>query len=49
MKHDTRSKIQEAKYTSYSNILLNSDLSKKILKSTSVDRTNKSEQDLSKI
>ncbi len=49
MKHDTRSRIQEAKYTSCSDILLNSDLSKKILKSTSVDKANKSEQDLSKI
>ncbi len=49
MKHDTRSRIQEAKYTSCSDILLDSDLSKKILKSTSVDRANRSEQDLSKI
>ncbi len=30
-------------------MLLDSDLSKKILKSTSVDKANKSEQDLSKI
>ena len=49
MKHDTRSRIQEAKYTSCSDILLDSDLSKKILKSTSVDRTNKFKQNLSKI
>ncbi len=46
MKHDTRSRIQEAKYTSCSNILLDSDLNKKILKLTSVDRTNRSEQDI---
>ncbi len=49
MKHDTRSRIQEAKYTSCSNILLNSNLSKKIFKLTSVNKANKSEQDLSKI
>jgi len=49
MKHDTRSKIQEAKYISYSDILLDSNLSKKILKLTSIDKANKSEQDLSKI
>ncbi len=49
MKHNTKSRIQEAKYTSCSDILLNLDLSKKILKSTNVDKANKSEQDLSKI
>jgi len=49
MKHDTKSRIQEAKYTSCSDILLDLDLSKKILKSTNVDKANKSEQDLSKI
>ncbi len=49
IKHDTKSKIQEAKYTSCSNILLNLNLSKKILKLISVDRANRFKQDLSKI
>ncbi len=49
MKHDIRSRIQEAKYISYSDILLNSNLSKKILKSINVDKANKFKQDLSKI